>query len=466
MTVEPSEFYRQRLREASPTRAPGDRRDAFERDRDRILYSSAFRRLAGVAQVAAVREQHLLHNRLTHSLKVGQIGRRLAQRLLEENDEFHGGLGLDNRRWLPDIVESAGLAHDIGHPPFGHAVEEVMKRRMSAFGGFEGNAQSFRVVTKLAVRAEEYDGLDLTRATLNAILKYPRYVTTAHEGDPPQWHDRSHGEKWGVYRSEKSDFEFARSHPGGGGVADEFPCDCGQVRSAAAVLMDWADDISYVTHDVYDYFRAGLMPLDALSDRERKFLEYAASNLKWPKDQWPDFETAYGAIKDDMPKTAWGETRADRVQLYRILNKLITRFMNAVEVASPSTVTVRAEEQRQAEVLKQLTFFHVIERPKLALAQEGQKKIVGKLFDGLLKVYAPKAGRMGSGKWPILLQDFHARLMRECDAGEYLWADEERASRAVCDYICLLTEDQAVDLYSRMTGLSVSQGSIFGAWFD
>ncbi|WJY50131.1 dNTP triphosphohydrolase [Streptomyces chengbuensis] len=463
MTVELSEFYRQRNREESPAKDPRDRRDAFERDRDRLLYSSAFRRLAGVAQVAAVREQHLLHNRLTHSLKVGQIGRRLAQRLLDENAEFHGGLSLDSRRCLPDIVESAGLAHDIGHPPFGHAVEEVMERRMSAFGGFEGNAQSFRVVTKLAVRAEEYDGLDLTRATLNAILKYPRYVTAVHEGDPPQWHDRTHGEKWGVYRSEKSDFEFARSHPEGG---DEPPCGCGQVRSAAAVLMDWADDISYVTHDVYDYFRAGLMPLDALSDREEKFFEYAASNLKWPESQWPDFQAAYGAIKDDMPKTAWGETRADRVQLYKILNKLITRFMNAVEVTSPSTVTVGDKEQRQAEVLKQLTFFHVIERPKLALAQEGQKKIVGKLFDGLLKVYDPKAGRMGSGKWPILLQEFHARLMRECDSGGYLWADEERVSRAVCDYICLLTEDQAVDLYSRMTGLSVSQGSIFGSWFD
>lgn len=465
--VESSAFYEKRKHEDRPSKREGDRRDAFERDRDRILYSSAFRRLAGVAQVAAVREQHLLHNRLTHSLKVGQIGRRLAQRLLAEDEEFDSGLTRDIRQSLPDIVEAAGLAHDIGHPPFGHAVEKVLHEKMNPYGGFEGNAQSFRVVTKLAVRADDYDGLNLTRPTLNAILKYPNYRETKHTAQT-EWHDRSHGQKWGAYRSEACDFTFARESIDGAHGTPGITCDgrCGQVRSAAAVLMDWADDISYVTHDVYDYFRAGLMPLDALDDSKMKFFEFASPRLREKQANLQEFTKAYDAIVDDMPERAWGDRREDRVWLYEWMNRLITRFNNAVEVISPSMVRVRSEEQYMAEVLKQLTFFHVIEKPKLALAQEGQKKIVGELFDELLRAHDPSAGSIGSRKWPVLLQDFYERMERESDEGGYLWAEDERSSRAVCDYICLLTEDQAVDLYQRMTGQSVSHGSIFGAWFD
>ncbi|MEW9520274.1 deoxyguanosinetriphosphate triphosphohydrolase family protein [Streptomyces tubercidicus] len=464
--VKPSAFHKKRRHEDQPSTALGDRRDAFERDRDRILYSSAFRRLAGVAQVAAVREQHLLHNRLTHSLKVGQIGRRLAQRLLTDDDEFNGGLTRDNRQSLPDIVEAAGLAHDIGHPPFGHAVEKILNEKMNPYGGFEGNAQSFRVVTKLAVRAGKYDGLDLTRPTLNAILKYPCYRETKHKAQT-EWHDRSHGHKWGVYRSEACDFAFARESIDGGDNAPGIACDgrCSQVRSAAAVLMDWADDISYVTHDVYDYFRAGLMPLNALGDSKSKFFEFAYPHLE-KHSNWEEFKKAYDTLLEYMPERAWGDTRDDRVWLYDWMNKLITRFNNAVEVRSPSMVSVRPEEQYIAEVLKQLTFFHVIERPKLALAQQGQKKIIGELFDELLRAHDPADDPIGSRKWPVPLQDFYQRMERESESGDYLWADDERSSRAVCDYICLLTEDQAVDLYQRMTGRSVSQGSIFGAWFD
>lgn len=146
-------------------------RSEGQRDRDRILYTAAFRRLAGVTQVTAEEEGRFFHNRLTHSLKVSQVARRLAERLIFEcGKDFANEHGFDE-----DIVEAAALGHDLGHPPFGHTAEVVLNElaNQAECGGFEGNAQSFRVVTKLAPRDYAYEGLNLTRGTLNGLLKIP-----------------------------------------------------------------------------------------------------------------------------------------------------------------------------------------------------------------------------------------------------------------------------------------------------
>lgn len=127
-----------------------DDRQESQRDRDRLLYSSAFRRLAGVTQVIAPGEGHVFHNRLTHSLKVAQIARRLAERILSKQSSLAEQLGVD-----PDVCEAAALAHDLGHPPFGHVAEKELDRLVVEHGlmdGFEGNAQSFRIVNSLSVR--------------------------------------------------------------------------------------------------------------------------------------------------------------------------------------------------------------------------------------------------------------------------------------------------------------------------
>ena len=151
---------------------PGDRRKSFQIDRDRILYSSAFRRLAQVTQVVTAQEGHVFHNRLTHSLKVAQVARRLTESLVTQQPEIAEKLGGIE----PDVVEAAALAHDLGHPPFGHIAEEELDEcavRHDLKDGFEGNAQSFRILTKLAIHRIDYCGLNLTRATLNGVLKYP-----------------------------------------------------------------------------------------------------------------------------------------------------------------------------------------------------------------------------------------------------------------------------------------------------
>lgn len=149
-----------RFHEAPPT-SETEPRSAFQRDRDRILYSSAFRRLAGVTQVVGASEGFIFHNRLTHSLKVAQLGRRIAEKLIREQPELAAeGVPVD-----PDVVEAAGLAHDLGHPPFGHVAEMALKEAAASvtdFEAFEGNPQSFRIVTKLSMRSFEHDGLNLT----------------------------------------------------------------------------------------------------------------------------------------------------------------------------------------------------------------------------------------------------------------------------------------------------------------
>jgi dGTPase len=160
--------------------------------------------LAEVTQVVSADSGYVFHNRLTHSLQVAQVGRRLAEKLLKRLPETTGDLafeGLD-----PDVVEAACLAHDLGHPPFGHIAEKELDGLAQRYGGFEGNAQSFRILSRLAFRSADYRGLDLTRATLAAVLKYPWL-----RGENPENLD-----KFGAYESERKEFEFARElYPNG-----------------------------------------------------------------------------------------------------------------------------------------------------------------------------------------------------------------------------------------------------------
>ncbi|GAB3736412.1 dNTP triphosphohydrolase [Amycolatopsis oliviviridis] len=430
-------------------------RDEYQRDRDRVLYSSAFRRLAGVAQVAAVNEQLVLHNRLTHSLKVAQMSRRLVQHLRYKSSEagFPDGSGLNE-----DVVETAGLVHDIGHPPFGHIAEEVLDQRLaqvSGLEGFEGNAQSFRVVTKLARRKEEHMGLNLTRATLNAVLKYPRLKPRDSAKSTALWTDRGHGEKWGAYQTELTDFDWARKSS------------LGELRSANAILMDWADDISYATHDLEDYFRAGLIPLHHLEVDKERIFEHGHRRLKKLKgfNEYRFQEQIDVIVKEfgrSLESQFW-ETRENRVRMNKITSRHLTRFVKAVRLLDePPYVEVDQDSQYRVAALKELTWFYVIDRPPLAIHQEGQKRIIGSLFDRLFTCLAKSPT---SPKIPIQLRTIYRDIKRDDEAkGTFEKNKEARCARAVTDYICLLTEAQAVDLGKRLEGRS--QSSMFGTWFN
>lgn len=196
-----------RIRDETPSE--GDSRDDFQRDRDIVLYTSALQRLSGITQVVSAGTGHVFHNRLTHTLQVAQVGRRLAEKLHLKQPELvkhYGGLS-------PDVVEAACLAHDLGHPPFGHIAESVLNRLAGPeIEGFEGNAQSFRIIAELAFTSPDYNGLNLTRSTLRATLKYP----WTYEQRPPDRRDPAKKKnKWGAYKSESHAFEHATGHPTG-----------------------------------------------------------------------------------------------------------------------------------------------------------------------------------------------------------------------------------------------------------
>lgn len=258
-----------------------------------MVYCSAFRRLAEVTQVVSASEGYSFHNRLTHTLKVAQIARRLAERLSRRAQDE--GLGIID----PDVVETAALVHDLGHPPFGHTAEIALDELAVQAGerdGFEGNAQSFRIVTKLAIRTPAYPGLNLTRATLNAVLKYPWLRATKGP----------HSRKWGVYHAEEAVFDWAR------GAA-------GESRSIEAELMDWADDIAYSVFDVDDFYRAGLIPLDRVMvdrfERDRFVADARARLKRWGKPDAviDEYVNAFDELLSFFPAQEWkGRYQAPR----------------------------------------------------------------------------------------------------------------------------------------------------------
>ena len=233
-----------RIHRCSGEVAAGELRSPFEKDRDRVLYSHAFLRLAGVTQVSSTSPAGSHHSRFTHSVKVAQVGAAIARTLI---DRYRRTVPTVTEMVDPYVVEAAGLAHDIGHPPGGHNGEAALSKWAQNHVGemFEGNAQTFRILTRLGDRIHDRPGLDLTRATLLASTKYPW-----SSGDERA----SATNKFGYYESDAEVFQWAaRDTQAAKGVP-----------TLEAQIMDWADDITYAIHDTQDWYRSGEIPLDEL----------------------------------------------------------------------------------------------------------------------------------------------------------------------------------------------------------
>jgi dGTPase len=405
--------------------SPPDNRTNGQRDRDRILYTSAFRRLAGVTQVISAHEGHVFHNRLTHSLEVAQLARRAAEKLLREQPRVARSVGgID-----PDIAEAAALAHDLGHPPFGHIAEQELDRLLvqdDIKDGFNGNAQSFRIVTRLALRRSFHPGLNLTRATLNGVLKYPWLRCAGGE----------ESEKWGSYESDRQVFEWARQgHPG-------------KIRSAEAELMDWADDVTYAVHDIEDFYRAGRIPIDRLkndSGERKRFLDFAGSRYKGRELEWEPVRDGFSELVTSIPLSEpYSSSRDLRAALRSVTGVLIARYISAIELREPTrrnSCPLAFDPVLRAEVWmwKQLTWYYVIDKPSLATQQHGLRGVITCLYE-----IFRDAARSGN------LNLFPAGFREALGGIDSDW--ETNCHRIVVDFIAGMSEREAIVMHHRLTG--------------
>lgn len=412
------------------TERRNDFRTSTQVDRDRILYSRHFQRLAEVTQVVSADRGYVFHNRLTHSLKVAQLARRIAEKL-QKTSVRPGEID-------PDAAEAAALAHDLGHPPFGHIAETKLNeltRKAGVRDGFNGNAQSFRIVATLAVGdAVAADsglpvprGLNLTRRTLDGILKYP----WRHRGDP---------KKWGVYETEVPIFRWVRAgYPNGS-----------RRRSVEAEVMDWADDITYAVHDLVDFYCAGQIPIDRIADQKTslerdQFLKNVFFRRKDLNPRRGILEKAFTEIIELFAAIDrhYEGSLEQKHNLWQLTTVLITLFVNAFRLSSTADRTSKVicdqAARDQILMLKELTWQYVILRHDLAAQQHGQQEAIETVFVALLKNSKKKRG-------PKL---FPLEYQEELDAAK---SDSLLRKRIVTDFVASMSEGELMRMYRSLRG--------------
>ena len=381
-------------------------RDDFARDRARVVHSASLRRLSTKTQVWQAGSDDFVRNRLTHSLEVAQIGRELAV-----------SLGAN-----ADVVDAACLAHDLGHPPFGHFGETVLASLSEDFGGFEGNAQTFRLLTRL--EAKRFDesgvsvGLNLTRATLDASIKYPW-----GRGEQAGTH------KFGVYPDDLPAFRFARL----GAPAQTPTATC-----LEAQIMDWADDVAYSVHDLEDGIAADAIRPAALRDPSEQAAVVAVAQARYA----PSFEGAEltqaleELVRLDIPAQHDG-TRRDMAQLKNMTSKLVGRFALAAEQTTrehfgsecsryQAQLVVPREIRAQVAVLKATAAHFIMMTDARASMRERQRETILALF----AYFQADPSRMDAS-------------MRE----DYDAADHDAAAlRVIVDQVASLTDGRALRL--------------------
>lgn len=399
---------------AEPPKRPG--RTHFQRDRARVLHSSALRRLAAKTQVVEVGASDFPRTRLTHSLECAQIGRELG-----------AALGCD-----PDLVDAACLAHDLGHPPFGHNGEAALASLAAdggalACGGFEGNAQSLRLLTRLEPKVPGA-GLNLTRATLDASLKYPAVGSGTG--------------KYGAYESDARVFEWIRA-----GAPPGRPC-------LEAQVMDWADDVAYSVHDLEDGLHAGLVTLKNLRDHAERAVVAHVALASYCSSSWDvtaaELETVFAEFME-LPcwKFSFDGGPAALAAVKNLTSELVGRFCQAAEqatlaaaadpaAAGPAVLTryaadliVPRRQLLECALLKAVAANYVMTREGAAAQQARERELIAELALAI-ELGAP------STLDPVFRPSWDAA------------ASDEARRRVVIDQVASLTDTSAMVWHRRL----------------
>lgn len=430
-------------------------RTEYSRDYARVLHSPSFRRLQNKTQLFPGQENDFFRNRLTHSLEVSQIAKSIAVKLKKENPH----LDLE-----PDVCEIAGMAHDIGHPPFGHNGEAALDDCMYEHGGFEGNAQTIRIVTRLE-KKERPDriidengqdlrvGLNLTARVIASLLKYDKVI--------PSYRKTNNGVVKGYYESEKPVIDKIKKM-----IVPDWPINDMKFKTIECSIMDIADDIAYSTYDVEDALKAEfLTPFDIIAADEeilKKIVE------KFDQDKRPSIEQCkcalYGVFADIWNESVKHQydvqhddgfemnTLNNFISVYEISKRLAqdgyyrTRFTSALVNSFINGVKIKINEDYpilsevylddetflRVNILKHFSYVVLINSSRLKVAENRGREIVQRTFE---KIYNDTSN--------ILMPEDVKRLYNESN-------DDSWRARVVCDFIAGMTDRYALEFYGRL----------------
>jgi dGTPase len=413
-------------------------RSPVAKDRDRIIHSGALRRLQRKSQIVGVQSNDFFRTRLTHTFECAQIGRALAKRAVNTDVTELESIVADPSH-LPDLIEAACLAHDLGHPPFGHNGEQALQARMKERAGrsFEGNAQSMRIVTRLEPKAFEHDerlGLDLCATTLRAIVKYPRT-----ERNPLL----SGGYQKFCFYDDEDERElikwlYPESNVRTGVLADS--------PTLAARMLEAADDIAYAAHDFEDGVWAGMIPLWQLhagvGDARGRLCRRLNRPDKTVTPQEVDkgLEKLLAPVKDEpWLQHPFDKSWESRALLKKFCATLIGALIEEVTPGSAFPVELPKETEDRIALLKAMAWEWMIADPSQETIRYGQRRLVEKLFEGFWSNPLMLPTR---DQW-TKLQD--ANLTQDLDRP--VWPEK---ARLVCDHIAGMTDLYALHAYGEM----------------
>ena len=386
MTLAPYACHPDQSRGRRFAQAPAPTRTDFQRDRDRIVHSSAFRRLVYKTQVFLNHEGDLFRTRLTHSLEVAQLGRSIA-RSLQLNE---------------DLVEAIALAHDLGHTPFGHAGQDALNDCMQAFGGFEHNLQSLRVVDELEARYPEFDGLNLTFETREGILKH---CSRRHAQALDQQEPGGVGHRF-----------LARTQP-----------------SLEAQLCNLADEIAYNAHDIDDGVRSGLVTLEQLQEVPLfdQFRQQVLTEFAFLSDVAQGRRLLYESIRRMLSTQVYDVISATEAAIAQENPTSVSDIRLA-----PPLVQFNAPMKQQSQVLKAFLLSQLYRHPQVMDMTGQAQQVVRKLF----AEYMAAPHEMGAG------------VLARSEAGVSDSDSDASRARRVADYIAGMTDRFAGREYERLTG--------------
>lgn len=394
-------------------RSPGYRTE-FQVDRDRIIYTSAFRRLQSKTQVFLSGEYDFYRTRLTHSLEVAQIGRSICNSIQSQGAPLGDEFFID-----PDLVEAACLSHDIGHPPFGHAGERTLHRLMRELGGFEGNAQTLRLLTETIYAGNK--GMNPTRAFIDATLKYKTLL-----GDTPDAPNHF------LYDSQEDVIGFVFD-------GEAFPAGLAPgkarngLKSIECQIMDWADDTAYSLNDIVDGVNAGFLNLEKL--------ERWAEQNDLDADQSDHLDGVLRAIRRGSIEAKMGSKIGKFIGAASLVEADSGRFMAARSNRYRFDLAIDPALKRESKLYKRIALDLVFRSQQLQQIDLKADRLLGKMF-GLYRELYIDPDEKPKSHISILPPETEALIWGEADQGA--------RARHICDHIAGMTDRFAARVYRRL----------------